>query len=81
MSNSFETWRRLLEARGELAEIKDRELDKIRERIRADLIRILREGIDEIGKLSGRRRPDLETRRQSEIEWLAAVLTALEPPQ
>ena len=81
MSNSFETWRRLLEARGELAEIKDRELDKIRERIRADLIRILREGIDEIGKLSGRRRPDLETRRRAEVEWLSAVLAALEAPQ
>jgi hypothetical protein len=81
MSNSFETWRRLLEARGELAEIKDRELDKIKEKIRADLVVILREGIDQIEKLPSRRRPDLETRRQSEIEWLAAVLTALEPPQ
>jgi hypothetical protein len=79
--DSFEIWRRALEARDELAGIRDPELDQIRDRMKAELVRSLRAGIDEINGLPEHSKRGLSARRRAEIEWPGAVLEALSAPQ
>jgi hypothetical protein len=81
MTDPFEEARRLLERRDDLAAIRDDDTDRIREQMRTDFIKILRAGIGEISRLPNNARPDLEARRRAEIEWLAAVLESMSPPQ